>query len=109
MAESYTKLADSDPGAATATTLYTVPSSTEIVVSVLTVANRSTVATSFRVGVDAGGTGDANAQWSYYDCAIAGNETVEVMQGATLSATDLVRIYATLATLSFNLYGVKKT
>lgn len=109
MAESYIKLADSSPSAATATTLYTVPSSTDVVVSLITVCNRSSVATSFRIGIDVGGSGDADAQWSYYDCPIAGNETLEVMRGATCTATDLVRVYATLATLSFNLFGVKKT
>jgi hypothetical protein len=109
VAESYVKLGDSAPAAATATTLYTVPGATEVVVSVVTVCNRSTVPTSFRLGVDAGGSGDADAQWSYYDCPIAANETVEVMRGVTMSATDLLRCYATLATVSFNAYGVKKT
>ena len=109
MAESYIKLADSAPSAATATTLYTVPSSTDVVVSHVTVCNRSAVPTSFRIGIDVGGSGDADAQWMFYDCPIGANETIEVLRGATLTATDLVRIYATLATLSFNLFGVKKT
>jgi hypothetical protein len=109
MAESYIKLADSAPSAATATTLYTVPSSTDVVLSLVTVCNRSSVATTFRLGIDVAGSGDADAQWSYYDCAINGNETLEVMRGATLTATDLLRCYATLATLSFNAFGVKKT
>lgn len=109
MAESYTKLAEANPSAATATTLYTVPSSTELVVSFISVTNRSATPTSFRLGIDAAASGDADAQWSYYDCPIGANETFEVMQGATAEATDLIRCYATLATLSFNLYGVKKT
>lgn len=109
MAENYEKLGESAPSAATATTLYTVPSSTDVVVAFISVCNRSAVATSFRLGIDVGGSGDTDSQWSYYDCPIAGNETVEVMRGATLTATDLIRCYATLATLSFNAYGVLKT
>lgn len=109
MAESYIKLADSSPSAATATTLYTVPASTDVVVSLITVCNRSTTPTSFRIGVDVAGSGDADAQWSYYDCPIGANETLEVCRGMTATATDLIRVYATLATLSFNLFGVKKT
>lgn len=109
MAENYEKLGESAPGAATATTLYTVPSSTDVVVSVITVCNRSAVATSYRVGIDVGGSGDSDSQWSYYDTPIEGNETHEIMRGVTLTATDLIRIYATLATLSFNAYGVLKT
>ena len=109
MAENYEKLGESAPSAATATTLYTVPSSTDVVVSVITVCNRSATATSYRLGIDVGGSGDTDSQWSYYDTPIEGNETHEVMRGATLTATDLIRCYATLATLSFNAYGVLKT
>lgn len=109
MAETLKKLGESAPSAATATTLYTVPGATTAAVSFISVANRSAVATSFRLGVDVGGSGDTDSQWSYYDVPIAGNETVQVMQGATLGAGDLVRCYATLATLSFNAYGVEVT
>ncbi len=109
MAENYEKLGESAPSAATATTLYTVPSSTDVVVAFISVVNRSTVPTAFRLGIDVGGSGDTDSQWSYYDCPIGPNETLEVMRGATLTATDLIRCYATLATLSFNAYGVLKT
>jgi len=107
--ENYEKLGESAPSAATATTLYTVPSSTDVVVAVVTVCNRSNVPTSFRLGIDVGGSGDTDSQWSFYDTPIGPNETVECFRGATLTATDLIRCYATLATLSFNAYGVLKT
>jgi hypothetical protein len=109
MAETLKKLGESAPSAATATTLYTVPGATSVAVSVITVVNRSTVPTSFRLGVDVGGSGDTDSQWSYYDCPIAANETLEVMRGITLATTDLIRCYATLATLSFNAYGDEVT
>lgn len=109
MAETLKKLGESNPSAATATTLYTVPGATTGVISVVTVANRSAVPTSFRLGFDVGGSGDTDSQWSYYDCPIGANETFEVMRGATFGAADLLRCYATLATLSFNAYGVEVT
>lgn len=107
MAETRKKLGESAPAAATATTLYDCPAATDAVISVVTVCNRSSTPTSYRLGVDVGGTGDADAQWSYYDVAIGANETHEVMRGATLAADDLLRCYATLATVSFSAFGAE--
>lgn len=109
MAESYEILGQQAPSAATGTTLYTCPSSTQTIVSLVTVCNRSTVATTFRLSVDDAAGGDSNADYLYYDCAINGNETLEVARGTVLEATDLLRCYATLATLTFCAFGVEKT
>lgn len=109
MAETLKKLGESAPSAATATTLYTVPGATSAAVAYVSVCNRSNVPTSFRLGVDVAGSGDTDSQWSYYDCPIGPNETLEVMRGTTMATTDLLRCYATLATVSFNAYGVEVT
>lgn len=109
MAESYEILGQSAPGATTATTLYTGPASTKTVVSVVTVCNRSTTAATFRLSVDAGGAGDGNSDYLYYDCPISANETLEVGRGIILAATDLLRVYASTANLTFAAFGVKIT
>lgn len=109
MAEVLQKLGESAPSAATATTLYDCDSSAGAAVAYVSVCNRSTTPTSFRLGVDVGGSGDTDSQWSYYDCPIGANETLEVMRGTTMADNDLLRCYATLATLSFNAYGVEVT
>ena len=44
-----------------------------------------------------------------YDAAIAGNEVKTFTIGMTLATTDVVRVYATLATLSFVLFGSELT
>jgi hypothetical protein len=93
------------PGAASQTTLYTVPAATSTVCSSIVVCNRSATATSFRVAVQPAGAGIAVQHYLYYDVTIAGNDTFIATIGITLAATDLVSVYATLATLSFNLYG----
>ena len=98
-------LGQSTPGAATQTTLYTVPALTSTAVSSIVVCNRSAVATSFRIAVQPAGTGIANQMYLYYDVTIAGNDTFVATIGITLATTDVVSVYATLATLSFNLFG----
>lgn len=109
MAQSYEILGQQAPSAATSTTLYTGPSSTKTVVSVVTVCNRSTTPTSFRLSVDDAAGGDSNADYLYFDCPIGANETLEVAKGIVLEATDLLRCYNTLATVTFCAFGVKIT
>lgn len=94
-----------NPSATTATTLYTVPATKSTAISTLTVCNRSTTATSFRVAIRPAGATLSNEHYVYYDCPILGNDTFCATIGLSLAATDVVTVYATLATLSFNLYG----
>jgi hypothetical protein len=105
MATVYKVLGQSNPSAATLTTAYTVPTSTEAVVSSIIVANRSDVETSFRVAVLPGGGTVSNEDYIYYDLPISGNDTFIATVGLTLEAGSIIQVYATLATLSFNLYG----
>ncbi len=109
MADTPKILGQSNPLAATPTDLYTVPSSTNTTVSTIFVANRSATATSFRISVADAGAADSNEQYLYYDVSIAGNDTFAATVGLALEATDKIRVYATLATLSFNAFGVEVT
>jgi hypothetical protein len=105
MANTYKVLGQSNPTAATSTTLYTCPASTQTVVSSIIVCNRSSVATSFRVSIDVNGAGDSNEDYIAYDVPIEGNETIALGHGVTIDASDLIRCYATLATLTFSVFG----
>jgi hypothetical protein len=95
----------SAPLATTLTTLYTVPAVTETVISTIMVCNRSATPTTFRIAIRPAGAAISNEHYLYYDLAIAGNDTFAATIGSTLSTTDVVSVYATLATLSFNLFG----
>lgn len=108
MADTYKVLAQVNPGATTLTDAYTVPAATSTIVSSFTVCNRST-ATSFRFSVAVAGAADDNKQYICYDTAIAANETQTFTLGLTLATTDKLRVYATLATLTFSVFGVEKT
>lgn len=109
MAETRKVLGQSDPSAATLTDLYTVPAATQAVVSTVTVANRDPTATTFRLSVAVAGAANANNQYYAYDVPIAGNESFTFTLGLTLGAADVLRCYATLATLSFQAFGVELT
>lgn len=94
----------SKPGAATLTDLYTVPGATSAMCSTITVCNQSSVATAFRISIAPAGAADATSQYIYYDVAIPGNDTFAATLGFPLATTDVVRVYNTLATLSFSLF-----
>ena len=105
MATAYKVLAQSNPSATTATTLYTVPSSTSTVVSTITVCNQAGSAGSFRIAVRPGGATLAAQHYVAYDVAIAANDTTAITLGLTLATTDVVTVYASSTSLSFNAYG----
>jgi len=109
MADAYKVLSQTNPVATTLTDSYTVPAATQTVISTITVANRSATATSFRISIAKAGAVDSNEQYLYYDIPIAGNDTFAATLGISLATTDVVRVYATLATLSFNLTGIEIT
>jgi hypothetical protein len=107
MADTYKVLGQSAPLAATLTTLYTVPALTSVIGSTLVIANRG-AATTVRVAIRVAGAAIADAQYLAYDLAIAANTTFTLTIGITLATTDVVSVYATLATVSFNLFGVER-
>jgi hypothetical protein len=108
MGETYKVLGQNNPAAATLTDSYTVPASTSAVVSSWVVANRG-AATSYRLSVAIAGAADANQQYIAFDKPIGANEVHTYTLGIGLATTDKLRVYATLATLSFNAFGVEIT
>lgn len=108
MAETYKVLAQSKPGAASLTDAYTVPAATSAVVSSITICNQG-AATSYRISVAVAGLADTAKQYIAFDVPIAANTTDVFTVGITLGAADVVRVYNTLATCSFNLYGTEIT
>lgn len=105
MAQTLKILSQTKPSATTLTDSYTVPALTTAVVSSLVVCNQSAVATSFRISVAQAGAADNPKQYLYYDVAIGSNDTFIATIGLSLGAGDVIRVYNTLATLSFNFFG----
>lgn len=109
MATTYKVLGQQAPSATSATTLYTVPSSTSAILSTLTVCNRGTSAASFRVAVRPAGATLANEHYLFYDAEVGANGTVVLPAGLALATTDVITVYASTANLSFTASGVELT
>jgi hypothetical protein len=102
-------LGQNAPSATTATTLYTVPASTETVVSSITICNRGASAGTARIAVREDGDALANAHYVLYDASIPANDTLTLTIGLTLEATDVITVYASSADFTFNAYGQEVT
>jgi len=105
MAIAYKVLAQSAPSATTNTDIYTVGADKQAVVSTITVSNRSASARSYRIAVRPAGATLANQHYIAYDVAIAANDTTALTLGITLTATDVVTVYASTTDLSFGIFG----
>jgi hypothetical protein len=105
-------LGQSAPSAATATTLYTAPSSpaTTAVVSKIFVCNQNTSAgVKIRIWVAVNAAADANKQYLYYDFPLDIQTTLCLTAGLTLGAGDLLRIQSDTGSVSFNAFGIENT
>ena len=109
MADAPKILAQSNPAAATLTDIYTVPAVTSTVISTIIATNRSGDSTSFRISLAIAGAATSDEQFIVFDLPIAGNDVYMATIGATLETTDVVRVLATLATLSFTVLGIEIT
>lgn len=105
MATSYKVLGQVNPSATTATTLYTVPSATEAVVSTITVANQAGTSGTYRLAIRPDGESLAAKHYLVYDMAIAANDTHTYTLGITLNAADVITVYSSSASQSFNAFG----
>jgi glucose-6-phosphate dehydrogenase assembly protein OpcA len=105
MATAYKVLGQSNPAATTATTLYTVPASTQAVISTLVVCNQASTAATFRLAVRVGGAALAASQYLAYDVTVGAADSTALTLGITVNATDIVTIYGSSATLSFTAFG----
>lgn len=109
MATAYKVLGQQAPSATTATALYTVPASTQAVVSTVNICNRAAAAATFRIAVRPDGAALANQHYLYYDVNISGAQSIDLTLGWTLGDTDVITVYASTANLSFTAFGAEIT
>jgi glucose-6-phosphate dehydrogenase assembly protein OpcA len=105
MATTYKVLGQSNPSATTATTLYTVPSATEAVVSTIVIANLTSTAATFRIAIRPNGATLANSQYIAYDITVGASDSTALTLGITLDAADVITVYASTANLTFTAFG----
>ena len=105
MPTAYKVLGQVAPSAITNTTLDTVPSATQAVVSTISVCNRAATAATYRIAVRPAGGTLANEHYIAFDAPIAANNSIFITVGVTLAATDVITVYASSANLSFSAFG----
>jgi len=107
MAVNYKVLGQSNPAATTATTLYTVPSSTQAVVSTIAVANQGGSSATFRIAIRPAGATLAAQHYIAYDSTVTANNTTFITIGVSLATTDIITVYASNTSLSFSAFGTE--
>ena len=104
MATTYKVLGQSNPSATTETTLYTA--SNPAVVSSIVVCNQTASAATYRIAIrPAADASTAAKHWVVYGATVGASDTVVLTCGFTLASSDVIRVYASSANLSFSAYG----
>ena len=109
MAETYKVLGQVAPASASAVSLYTVPSSTQTVISTITICNRGNVDGTYRTSIRPSGAAEAAQHYIAYDSICLANSTVALTLGITLGATDIITVYASSASFTFGAFGAELT
>ena len=107
MAVTYKVLGQSKPAAATATTLYTVPTGAGnyAVISTLTVCNPSGNSDEIRVSVRPAGAAQEDKHYILYGIGIGPYQTQFFTIGITAASTDVITVYSVGGYSNFNIFG----
>ena len=105
MATTYKVLGQSAPTAAADSTLYTVPGGTQAIVSTINVVNTGGATDTVRIAVRPAGATLENKHYIVYNLSLTSTTTFTYTSGATLAATDVITVYSTNGTCSFNAFG----
>jgi hypothetical protein len=109
MTIAYKILGQSNPAATSNVDLYTVPANTSVVASTLNICNQAIASGTFRIAVRPAGETLASKHYIAYDNVIPALDTISLTIGMSLAATDVVTVYASSSSLSFNLFGSEIT
>jgi hypothetical protein len=91
-----------------AVALYTCPSSTETVISTLTVCNRAAAAKTYRIILRPNDETLADKHYLAFDVPIAANDTTALTLGITMDAADKLYVSGNDTNLSFSAFGSEK-
>jgi hypothetical protein len=94
-------------GTASLQDLYTAGASEEAVISTITIANRGTVADTYRIAVRPDGESIANKHYVAYDASCPGNDTIALTLGITMDGNDVLRCYSSTTDITFNAFGAE--
>lgn len=93
------------PSANSLTTLYTVPAAKQAVCSTIAICNQSVTAATYGICVRQAGASQTASQYLAMGATVPGNDTIFMTIGISLTATDVISVSASTATVSFNVFG----
>lgn len=109
MTVTYKVLGQINPTANVLTTVYTVPSSTQTVISTVAVCNQSATATTFCLAVQPANAAIGSKHYINFDTPLPGNDTITLTIGMTLATTDVLSANVGSASVSINAFGSEIT
>ena len=109
MATTYKVLGQVNPAATTATTAYTVASSTEAVISTIVVANRDSTSKTFTIILRPNDETLADKHYLAKDITVGASDTTALTLGITMDATDKLYVSGSDTYLSFTAFGSEIT
>ena len=89
------------------TDLYTAPKGSATTATVI-VCNRGVFADTYRIAIAPGGAADHPRQYIQYNKVIAANDS-DTIGGLFLKAGDVIRVYSSVADISFTAMGIEST
>lgn len=108
MTTNYKILGQTAPTSAIETLHYTVPSATYTMVKSINIANTSATADTFNIAIVPSAPDAAtSSQFIAYNSPIAGNSTVTIKAGYTVSAANGIRVTSTNGTSTFTTFGAE--
>lgn len=109
MPSSYKVLGQTAPAANTMTTVYTVPSTANAVISSVTICNQATGNAQVGIAVCPANTAVTETQYVVRNAVCVPNDTIFLTLGITLATTDTIRVVSTNGNTSFNVFGSEIT
>lgn len=107
MATTYKVLGQASPTSNADTDLYTVPASTQAVISSIVICNRDSSNNTFRIAVrPAGETLDVKHYISF-DTDVPAKDTISLSLGLSLGNTDVVTINTMSGNVSYSIFGAE--
>jgi hypothetical protein len=107
MANAYKILGQVKPAANTNTDLYTVPASTETVISSIIIANLDASDSAFSISLRPNNDPQADKHFIAKNVTVGASDSTTLTLGITLDALDVVTVSADSINLAFSVFGTE--
>jgi hypothetical protein len=85
-------------------TLYTTPADTQAIISTIVICNTAATSATYRIGLATSATTPSASEWLVYDSVVAGNDSVCLTLGISLSALKFIRVSSSANTTTFSAF-----